>query len=490
MAVRVLLPAVVLVQLCQSQRSTPTSLAAASAAEPEWAIADAMMLEPRAFLRTLLQPQDPQDFFVADWEQRPRHLSRSPLVYEGLLDTSTGAVERLLEGCVSAGEVRGGALQAGLDMTFVKDGKQPRLPGHPDIRADQVAQGLGFGYSVVLNWVQYRSTAVAQLTEAFEASLGFRASVNMYHTPGSGSVAFAPHYDWNDVFVLQINGSKEWSVWEPVVALPRSDELRIQDEQLKAALGAPTMNLVLTPGDILYLPRGYPHAARNLQQETSTHLTVAVHAYVYETVEGFLQRAAAQWLSIAVPATKRRSPLRRQLRVLEKRMFSLQSPSDVQEIAPSVGPVALHVAVRAAATHNASLRETIVGPSSALSYRDRFKAATRYLCESRATMSLGMVVEFASPASGAGGIWGQKTGLGSASEFAAELELGRIGSGLGVASDADYARGVFQGLKLLATWSAKELKQTGKVAVLPAEKDAFVGVWNAFCSHLSMDSTW
>jgi hypothetical protein len=503
-----------LAQLCQPQWSrspAAAAAAAAAAAEPggdELAVASAMMAEPSAFLRALLQPHDPRDFLDTDWERRPRHLSRSPAVYGGLLDTGTGAVERLVQGCVSAsasasaGESpRGGPLQAGLDVTFVKDGQQPTLPGHPNVGADQVSEGLGFGYSVVLNWVQYRSTAVAQLAEAFEASLGFRASVNMYHTPGRGG-AFAPHYDWNDVFVLQLNGSKAWAVWEPVVALPRSDERRIEDEQLKAALGTPAMDLVLKPGDILYLPRGYPHAAKNLQQETSTHLTVAVHAYVYETVEGFLQRAAAQWISIAVPAAKRRSPLRKQLRVLEKRMSS-PIASDASEAAGSVGLVALHAAVRAASMYNASLRETIVGPLSPLSYQDRFRGAAQHLCEATTAPSLGMAVEFASPARSGGGQWGpHATGLGSASEFAAELELARIGSGLTLSAllphgdaqtptpDADYAQGVFQGLKSLATWVAKELKETGTVTILTTEKDAFAGVWQNFCSHLSMESTW
>lgn len=481
----------------------PHSLAAATTAiEPaELTVASATLMGPSAFLRALLHPRDPQDFFATDWEQQPRHLSRNQAVYEGLLDTGAGAVERMVQGCVSAStgaSLRGGPLQAGLDITFVKDGKQPTLPGHPNVGAGQVAEGLGFGYSVVLNWLQYRSTAVAQLTEAFEASLGFRSSVNMYHTPGGGGVAFAPHYDWNDVFVLQLNGSKAWAVWEPTVQLPRSDERRIEDEQLKAALGTPVMDLVLQPGDILYLPRGYPHAAKNLLQETSTHLTVAVHAYVYETVEGFLQRAAAQWLSTAVPAAKRRSPLRKQLRVLAKRMLSLGAPTEAAGI---VGMVVMHTAVRAASTRNASLRETIVGPSLPFSYRDRFEAATQYLCEGESVPSLGMVLDYTSPARG--GLWGSRaTGLGSASEFAAELELGRIASGLRLATvmlggdpqtpttDADYAQVVFQGLKSLATWVTKEMKDTGQVTILPVENDAFSELLKSFCSHLRTEPTW
>ena len=110
------------------------------------------------------------------------------------------------------------------------------------------------------------------LPSGFEASLGFRASVNLYHTP-SDAQAFALHYDWNDVFVLQLEGSKTWRVFDPVIELPRSDETRLPELAVRAEDGR---ELRMEAGDLLYIPRGWPHMAVNDGEGggVSTHLTV------------------------------------------------------------------------------------------------------------------------------------------------------------------------------------------------------------------------
>lgn len=436
-------------------------LAAAAHVRPsatETVIADAVGGPGPEFLTALLHPQSAAEFTDSQWEASPKHWSSrsgGSNFNAGLVDTSPGAVQRFVQSCVSAGKppLRGGPLQAGLDVTLVKEGKQPRLPGFPDVSPMTIAEGLGYGYSVVLNWVQYRSTPLADLAESFEAALGFRASVNMYHTP-SGQVAFAPHYDWNDVIILQLEGAKAWSIHEPAVLLPRSDEKRIQDEELRQTLGKPFMEIVMEEGDMLYIPRGWPHAARNVDGSgggsSSTHLTVGVHSYVYETVEGWLQRAAARWLATAAPLAKRRSPLRKNLKALEKWMQPLVSVAP--EGKGGAGLVVLHAAVRAAANADASLRATAVLASQPL--RERFNAARDVLCGGGAP-DLGAVAAFrgGNPALGLGGV----------ADFAASLEMGRLTTGLGeaLASEsslpfvveegksphASYAQGVFHGIQ-------------------------------------------
>ena len=57
----------------------------------------------------------------------------------------------------------GGAMQAGQDISVVKAGKTPRLPGHPAIPGALALEGLKKGYSLVVNWAQYRSAGVAAL---------------------------------------------------------------------------------------------------------------------------------------------------------------------------------------------------------------------------------------------------------------------------------------------------------------------------------------
>ena len=83
----------------------------------------------------------------------------------------------------------------------------------------------------------------------------------------------------HDVFVLQLAGRKHWTVHAPVHADPlRNQPWRDHAGAVAARAGAdaPVIDTVLEPGDALYLPRGWLHAATALG-EVSAHLTVGVH---------------------------------------------------------------------------------------------------------------------------------------------------------------------------------------------------------------------
>ena len=82
----------------------------------------------------------------------------------------------------------------------------------------------------------------------------------------------------HDVFVLQVAGEKRWRISEPVHPAPLRDQ-PWTDRRAEVAARAeeePLIDTVLTPGDALYLPRGYLHAAEALGG-VSCHLTVGVH---------------------------------------------------------------------------------------------------------------------------------------------------------------------------------------------------------------------
>lgn len=72
------------------------------------------------------------------------------------------------------------------------------------------------GWSVVLNSAHLLIAPLTELTAAWWATLGMHVGANLYLSPAGGS-AFAPHADETDVFVLQLSGSKRWSVCERVL---------------------------------------------------------------------------------------------------------------------------------------------------------------------------------------------------------------------------------------------------------------------------------
>ncbi len=129
------------------------------------------------------------------------------------------------------------------------------------------------GFTIVVDGVERYVRAIASLAHSIEAELNFPVQVNAYVTP-PGSRGLVPHYDDHDVLILQIDGSKLWHLYEGVHIPPH--ELQRRDKAVPPeGLSAPT-DVLLTVGDVLYVPRGLVHAA-DTGAEPSVHLTVGVH---------------------------------------------------------------------------------------------------------------------------------------------------------------------------------------------------------------------
>jgi lysine-specific demethylase/histidyl-hydroxylase NO66 len=146
------------------------------------------------------------------------------------------------------------------------------------VSSDAVLRLFADGSTVVLQGLHRLWPPLIEFADQLAADLGHPTQVNAYITPPS-SRGFSPHYDVHDVFVLQVAGEKHWTIHEPVLR----DPLRTQPwndraaEVAAAAEREPVIDAVLTPGDALYLPRGFLHSARALG-EISAHLTIGVHS--------------------------------------------------------------------------------------------------------------------------------------------------------------------------------------------------------------------
>ena len=155
------------------------------------------------------------------------------------------------------------------------------------VRDDRVAALFADGHTVVLQALHRTWPAVIDLCTSLAADLGHPVQANAYVTPPS-SRGFSAHYDVHDVFVLQLAGRKHWTVHAPVHDDPLRDQPWNDHARAVAARArddAPAIDTVLEPGDALYLPRGWLHAATALG-EVSAHLTVGVHVVTrYALVE-------------------------------------------------------------------------------------------------------------------------------------------------------------------------------------------------------------
>ena len=117
--------------------------------------------------------------------------------------------------------------------------------------------------------------------------------VNAYLTP-PGSQGFATHYDTHDVFVLQVDGAQALADPPAGAARPAGEAAvgRPRRRGRRHRAGRAALDVVLAPGDALYLPRGWLHSAQ-AQDASSLHLTVGIRALTrYALVEELLALAA------------------------------------------------------------------------------------------------------------------------------------------------------------------------------------------------------
>ncbi|MEO7130167.1 MAG: cupin domain-containing protein [Dermatophilaceae bacterium] len=157
---------------------------------------------------------------------------------------------------------------------------------------DKVLSEFAAGATLVLQGLHRMWPPVIDYASALSTQLGHPVQVNAYVTP-SQNTGFAPHYDVHDVFVLQFAGRKRWRIHEPVLTAPLREQTWDARRDVVAARAAeePLLDVVLEPGDALYLPRGYVHTASALG-EVSGHLTIGVQpvtrAYLAEQLLGTL----------------------------------------------------------------------------------------------------------------------------------------------------------------------------------------------------------
>ncbi|WP_420452890.1 JmjC domain-containing protein [Ilumatobacter sp.] len=112
-----------------------------------------------------------------------------------------------------------------------------------------VAAEFAQGATVVGQSLHRTRTDVGRFVSALAREVSHPIQANSYLTP-AGAVGLAPHSDAHDVVVVQLDGSKRWDVDGPG-------------------------EVVLSPGDVVYVPAGTRHRAESMDRP-SLHLTVGI----------------------------------------------------------------------------------------------------------------------------------------------------------------------------------------------------------------------
>ncbi|HID8304696.1 JmjC domain-containing protein [Pseudomonas aeruginosa] len=138
-----------------------------------------------------------------------------------------------------------------------------------------VFEGLANGFTAIFNKLNLCNPKVSEL--CYEIGRAYpneaRTFVTAFLSPSS-QYCFGYHYDEVDVFLIQVHGTKSWSIAEPDTAFPIEGMNKLPVAQDQS--GREYLRVDLVPGDVLYIPRGHIH--RGLPGSAgSLHLSAGVH---------------------------------------------------------------------------------------------------------------------------------------------------------------------------------------------------------------------
>jgi ribosomal protein L16 Arg81 hydroxylase len=128
------------------------------------------------------------------------------------------------------------------------------------------------GATLIINGVHKLIPEITTFTSEIKYDLGYGVQANAYCS-WPGRQGFSSHYDTHEVFILQVDGRKQWYVFPDTIKYPLPEQ---KSASLQPPEGEPYLSCMLNPGDVLYIPRGHWHYAIALDQP-SLHLTLGVH---------------------------------------------------------------------------------------------------------------------------------------------------------------------------------------------------------------------
>jgi ribosomal protein L16 Arg81 hydroxylase len=212
---------------------------------------------------------DTEKFFAETWRRRP-------MVHHGA-DVITSLIsEREIWESVDCGLLvrpyfvafNEGVRSALSEITKPREVVGHKIPGY--VNAEQVKQDFADGGTFKLNQPEHWLRAFHDLVESLGEELDAELETYVFLSPPDRK-AIETHMDGSHVFVLQVAGSKDWTV-----GLLDEESLSVSDRYRGRPLTPETsFEVTLHPGDVLYMPHGSPHHAV-ARGGNSIHVAVTV----------------------------------------------------------------------------------------------------------------------------------------------------------------------------------------------------------------------
>jgi ribosomal protein L16 Arg81 hydroxylase len=215
-----------------------------------------------AELERLIAPFPVDDFLRDYWQKQVLHVRRQkPDFYADHLTIDD--IDRLLSGtALPASQVNVGQNAVGVPNVAYSAG------GY--ISPAEVLRLHRAGNTIILRAMHLWLPKVRELCAAMEEVFACEAQANLYLTPANTQSSY-PHWDAHDIFVIQIAGSKRWTLHEAPMVRPLHT---YEFDRARHPVGPEIAELCLHAGDIAYLPRGAAHNPK--ANDYSVHIALGV----------------------------------------------------------------------------------------------------------------------------------------------------------------------------------------------------------------------
>lgn len=136
----------------------------------------------------------------------------------------------------------------------------------PILRPDpiKIMEFVKKGATIVANDIDSFTEGLRTVANVLEHALDGKAQANLYCSSRQRQ-AFDSHFDAHDVFAVHCDGEKRWKVYQTKEIWPihhrRYDNHRFNLADREKRRGEVALDIVMKPGDLLYIPRGQYHDA-------------------------------------------------------------------------------------------------------------------------------------------------------------------------------------------------------------------------------------
>jgi hypothetical protein len=132
------------------------------------------------------------------------------------------------------------------------------------------------GASIVLNEIETLTPGMKRIADILGREPGGKVQGNLYCS-WLRHQAFDVHYDTHDVFAMQITGEKIWRIYQRHFKDPiNHPAFKMHDAAFHHANKGPlSMEVMMRPGDLIYIPRGFYHEAL-AESDATVHMSFSV----------------------------------------------------------------------------------------------------------------------------------------------------------------------------------------------------------------------